>query len=479
MSEAHIYRQKLALLVADILAFLTAFGIAMQLRFSAALGIFEPSTPPWGEMLQSLPVMLSVWLFTLKVSGAYAIERRRLVYEVARVVNALFVMAAILLSITFFYRGFSYSRGFTVLFLPAILVLTTIGRIAARVLKRHIEGLDERARVILIGSSVVAKHFIEKSADPESRLTIVGVLDDEAEIGSVVHGEVRVGGRTADLHERAKSLGATGIIITSSRIDHEKVLELLDVCLAANLEWQLVPSAYELMLDRVTMDVIHGVPLLGMRRSNIRGTNRLIKRIVDVIVASLMLIILSPLMIAVAILIRLSSKGPVFFEQDRVGENGEVFRFLKFRTMYVNNDPTIHKEYAQKWITQNQAHTVDGQGALYKIRKDPRIIPTGGFLRKYSVDELPQLFNVLKGDMSLIGPRPPIPYEVEVYRNWHRRRFEGPPGITGLWQVSGRNRLSFDEMVKLDIEYLENWSFSRDLKILWRTMGVVLFDRAY
>ena len=116
---------------------------------------------------------------------------------------------------------------------------------------------------------------------------------------------------------------------------------------------------------------------------------------------------------------------------------------------------------------------------VFKIKKDPRLIPIGGFIRKYSVDELPQLFNVLRGDMSLIGPRPPIPYEVEVYREWHRRRLDGPQGITGLWQVSGRNRLSFDEMVKLDIEYIENWSFALDIKILWRTVGAVLWHSAY
>ena len=146
--------------------------------------------------------------------------------------------------------------------------------------------------------------------------------------------------------------------------------------------------------------------------------------------------------------------------------------------MHVNNDDSIHREYARQWIEQGEAAHDDDGDKVYKIKKDPRLIPIGGFIRKYSVDELPQLLNVLRGDMSLIGPRPPIPYEVEVYREWHRRRLDGPQGITGLWQVSGRNRLSFDEMVKLDIEYIENWSFALDLKILWRTVGAVLWQHS-
>jgi exopolysaccharide biosynthesis polyprenyl glycosylphosphotransferase len=479
MTEAHIYRQKLALLVLDVIAFLTAFGAAMQLRFNAALGIFEHGEAPWGPMLESLPVMLAIWLATLSACGVYIIERKRVFFEFARLLNALLVMAAILLSITFFYRGFSYSRGFTVLFLPLLIVLTFAFRVVFRVVRMHIEGLEaSRARVLLIGDSKVAKHFIDKSLEQGARYSVIGLLDDELPVGSAVHLGIKVLGRPSELKTVLQQSEAKSVIVTTSKVDHEGLMQLLDVCLAANVEWQIVPSAYELMLDRVTMDVLAGVPLLGMRRSNIRGANRLLKRFMDVVVAAFALVILSPLMTAVAALIRLTSKGPVFFAQDRVGENGEVFRFLKFRTMHVNNDASIHKEYAKQWI-EGKAHDVDAEGALYKIRKDPRIIPVGHFLRKYSIDELPQLLNVLKGDMSLIGPRPPIPYEVEVYREWHRRRFEGPPGITGLWQVSGRNRLSFEEMVKLDIEYLENWSLARDLKILWRTMGVVLFDRAY
>lgn len=480
MGESHVERRRIAALLVDILAFLVAFVAAMELRFTDSLGVFEPGRAPWEPMLQSLPVVLGVWLLALRGAGAYQQDGKRMVFELARLMKALLVMAAILLSVLFFYRGFSYSRGFALLFLPSLLGLTFSGRMVMRAVHRHIDGLEgARAHVLLVGASIVAEHLIGRSKLPDGRLRVLGVLDDDLQVGTEVAGEVTVLGATEDLRAIAQEKGATGVIITASSIAQEKVLSVLDTCLALNLEWQLVPSAYELMLDRVTMDVVHGIPVLGVRRSNIRGANRLFKRALDIIIALLALVALSPLMIAVAILIKLTSRGPVLFSQDRVGENGGVFRFLKFRTMHVNNDTAIHREYAQQWIAGGHAHSVDDKGALYKIRKDPRIIPVGHFLRKYSIDELPQLFNVLRGDMSLIGPRPPIPYEVEVYRDWHRRRFEGPPGITGLWQVSGRNRLSFDEMVKLDIEYLENWSFSRDLKILWRTMSVVLFDRAY
>jgi exopolysaccharide biosynthesis polyprenyl glycosylphosphotransferase len=477
MNEGHVHRQKLVLVVLDIFAFLIAFIVAMHLRFNA-LGIFSESTPPWEEMLSSIPVALGVWVFMLHACGVYETGRRRLFFELARIVQALFFLTCILLSVIFFYRSFSYSRGFAVLFLPLILVVTFGLRIAFRIVRAQIDGLETfRQRVLLVGNSIVARHFAERAT--ANGLIILGVLDDEDALGTIVGGDVKVIGKIGDLKERARELGAHGVIITSSKIDQQGMVALLDVCLANNLEWQLVPSAYELMLDRVTVDVIDGVPVLGTKRSNIRGGNRFVKRGLDVVMASIALLLLWPVMLTVAMIIKLFSKGPVFFTQDRVGENGQVFRFLKFRTMHVNNDDSIHRAYAKTWIEKGEAHGEDEKGKLFKIKNDPRIIPCGKFLRKYSVDELPQLFNVLRGEMSLIGPRPPIPYEVEVYREWHRRRFEGPPGITGLWQVSGRNRLSFDEMVKLDIQYLENWSFWQDMKILWRTMGVVLFDRAH
>jgi exopolysaccharide biosynthesis polyprenyl glycosylphosphotransferase len=474
MTEAHIQRQKVALLIGDVLAFLIAFATGMQLRFGAyQLSIFEFGNPPWEEMLIALPVMLAGWLIALSISGAYRLGKKQLFLEFARIVQASFFFIGVMLSATFFYRGFEYSRGFALVFLIANLSLTFAGRILFRIARARIEGAETH-RILLVCNTPVATHLAE------SFKGIVGVLDDKSDVGSSIAPGITVLGRLDQLATVAKEHQINRVVVTDPRIDDAKHVEILDTCLGANLHWQVVPSAYELMLDRAEFDIVAGVPVIGMRRCNIRGANRFFKRMFDVAVAACALFLVAPLMIVVAALIKLTSKGPVFFTQIRIGENGQPFRFLKFRSMHVDNDDRIHREYTQKFINgAAEAGAVDKKGAIFKIKDDPRLIPIGWFIRKYSIDELPQLLNVLKGDMSLIGPRPPIPYEVEVYREWHKRRFEGPPGITGLWQVSGRNRLSFEEMVKLDIEYLENWSLGRDLKILWRTMGVVLFDKAY
>lgn len=191
-----------------------------------------------------------------------------------------------------------------------------------------------------------------------------------------------------------------------------------------------------------------------------------IKRTIDISLCLMAMIVFLPVFAGIAILIKLTSRGPIFFKQKRMGLWGKQFDFLKFRSMYTNNDPEIHKEYVKKLIENQQ----DGSAGVYKIQNDPRIIPLGRFLRKFSLDELPQFINVLKGEMSIVGPRPPIPYEVDNYQCWHRRRIiEVKPGITGLWQVRGRSRTTFDEMVRLDLQYLNEQSILLDLKIILAT----------
>ena len=217
------------------------------------------------------------------------------------------------------------------------------------------------------------------------------------------------------------------------------------------------------------------------RRDESRKGFRILKRVMDVVGSLLMLICLSPLFLVIAVVIKMTSAGPVLFRQRRVGQYGTTFVFLKFRSMYVGNDASAHKEYVTKLIAgQAERKPSNGNGdGVYKLTDDPRITGVGSFLRRTSLDELPQFFNVLKGEMSLVGPRPAIAYEVEAYDIWHRRRvLEAKPGITGLWQVTGRNRVKFDDMVRLDLRYAQTWSPWMDMKILMRTPGAMFNEGA-
>lgn len=210
-------------------------------------------------------------------------------------------------------------------------------------------------------------------------------------------------------------------------------------------------------------------------RAKAKKPGRVLKRATDVVGSLTGLVLCVPFLLLIALAIKLTSEGPVLFKQRRVGQYGREFEFLKFRSMYVNNDANLHKEYVTKFIAGNQDIANRDDKCVYKIKNDPRVTPVGRLLRRTSLDELPQFLNVLRGDMSLVGPRPPVPYEAERYKSWHRRRIlEAKPGITGLWQVTGRSRLSFDEMVRLDLEYCQKASLALDLRILLQTPAAVL-----
>jgi lipopolysaccharide/colanic/teichoic acid biosynthesis glycosyltransferase len=237
--------------------------------------------------------------------------------------------------------------------------------------------------------------------------------------------------------------------------------------------------------DKDSLDQVPDIKLypdLSRKVSNKRLPT-IVKRAIDIVGGGLILLVLAPVLAAIALAIKLASEGPVIFEQERIGQFGKSFKFLKFRTMHTNNDPKIHRDYVQSFIagktesgTKNEAEPV-----VYKITNDPRVTPIGRFLRHTSLDEFPQLWNVLRGDMSLVGPRPPVRYEFEVYDVWHRRRvLEVKPGITGLWQVSGRSRTCFDDMVRLDLRYSQSWSLWLDLKILLATpLAIIAGDGAH
>jgi lipopolysaccharide/colanic/teichoic acid biosynthesis glycosyltransferase len=204
-----------------------------------------------------------------------------------------------------------------------------------------------------------------------------------------------------------------------------------------------------------------------------KRTSRIVKRAMDIVGSVIALIVFSPLFVMISVAIKLTSRGAILFKQERVGQYGKRFSFLKFRSMRPNSDSGIHQDYVKRFISGDADSA--SEGGTFKLTTDPRITPLGRFLRKTSLDELPQFLNVLKGQMSLVGPRPPIPYELEIYGQWHRRRLlEAKPGITGLWQVNGRSTTKFDDMVRLDLEYARTWTPWLDVKILWKTPRAVL-----
>jgi len=219
------------------------------------------------------------------------------------------------------------------------------------------------------------------------------------------------------------------------------------------------------------------LPLISPRGSNVQGLNFALKRTFDIAVAVTLLIVSAPVIALSAIAVWVFDGRPILISQTRVGIRGEPFQLIKLRTMKISASDAAHREYAKQWIRNGHpaaSHNGNGVPLLYKLADDARVTKVGKVLRRFSIDELPQLVNVVHGEMSLIGPRPALPYELELYQAWHRRRLDAVPGITGLWQVSGRNRLSFDEMVRLDVRYLEEWSLANDLIILMRTVPTLL-----
>jgi exopolysaccharide biosynthesis polyprenyl glycosylphosphotransferase len=232
----------------------------------------------------------------------------------------------------------------------------------------------------------------------------------------------------------------------------------------------LAPAVTEIAGPRVRIRPVCGLSLRQMERPELRGVRRLAKGAFDRVGAALGILLILPVLVAVAVSVKVTSRGPIFFCQERVGRDGRIFPMVKFRSMEVDAELRLEALAAEN----------EGNGVLFKIRHDPRVTRVGRFLRRYSIDELPQLFNVLRGHMSLVGPRPPLPAEVGHFGADMHRRFVVKPGLTGLWQVSGRSNLSYDESVRIDIHYVEHWSLLLDLMILWRTVGAVLRgDGAY
>jgi exopolysaccharide biosynthesis polyprenyl glycosylphosphotransferase len=299
-------------------------------------------------------------------------------------------------------------------------------------------------------------------AQPELGFQIVGFVDEER---TEDIGRFQALGRPEDIPRLVDQLGVDEVIIALPAADHQRISQLLLSCAERHVGFRIVPDFYELSLNQVDIVDVNGIPLIGLRYVHMSRANILIKRLIDVAAAGITLLLIWPLLLAIALLIKVESPGPVLVKQTRIGRGGRPFNFPKFRSMYQDADARLAQV-----LHLDEARSA---GRIFKVKNDPRRTRVGRWLRKFSFDELPQLWSVLKGDMSLVGPRPPFPHEVEKYEDWHRRRLDALPGITGLWQVSGRSNLTFDEMALLDIWYIENWSLGLDVKILLRTVPAV------
>jgi exopolysaccharide biosynthesis polyprenyl glycosylphosphotransferase len=339
--------------------------------------------------------------------------------------------------------------------------------VAVELAQRTLGDLTSR-RVLVVGAGHFGKMVMQQMAGrPGLGYVLAGFCDDVFWTQRVPFGRFQCLGPVADLPRVLRDHGIDEVVIALPSAEHQRILEIVALCERNGVDFRLVPDTFELTLGSLDIDHLAGIPLIGRRESALKGFNLAFKRVIDIAVSGFTLAVLSPAVLLAALAVKLDSPGPVFYSQERVGARGRVVRIFKLRSMYVDAD-----RRRAALLDQNEAG-----GPIFKMKDDPRRTRVGRYIRKFSLDEALQLWNVLIGDFSLVGPRAPIPSEVEQYEDWHRRRLEVTPGLTGLWQVSGRSDLPFDEMVMLDLYYIENWSISLDLKIILQTIPAVLSGR--
>jgi exopolysaccharide biosynthesis polyprenyl glycosylphosphotransferase len=354
----------------------------------------------------------------------------------------------------------------TFLTVAGIAALTPVARMIVRAGLHRSPVL--RQRTLILGSGVVAGQVVEKlHNNAQFGLVPVGIVDDDVyDVGTP---DLPWLGRFADLDKVIEAQGIDRVIIAFSRASHEQLLKSIRACRDAGVTVDVVPRLFEFLDGVRALDQIGGLPLLSIGVPPLTSASMAAKRVLDIVGSSLLIAVLAPLMIAIAVAIRLESRGPVFFRQPRAGRGRTSFQVIKFRSMYIDAE-------ARKSEVAGLNEADDG--VMFKIRMDPRVTRVGRFLRRFSLDELPQFFNVLRGEMSLVGPRPLIFPETDALQeNWHLRRLELRPGLTGPWQIYGRSQSPFQEMVRFDYQYVAGWSLARDIEILLATIPAVVSGR--
>ncbi|MGZ9586216.1 sugar transferase [Paenibacillus marinisediminis] len=436
----------------------------IHLEFNVPLELFELANPRFSYYLYFYIIFALVYGFlTYKYRLHTFIATSGLIDEILKSTRALSYAIVLAVGLGFLFKLTDLSRIVIILFWFSAIGTNVILRFLKRrlYLSLNQSGLLSRS-VVIIGAGKVGTSLIEEFQQHKwLGYHVVGYIDDSVE--EPIAG-IPCLGPTGKIREIFNSnLMADEIIITIPS-ERPLVQSIIADFRKSPIEIKVIPDMFNLVLGTVQVGNINSLPTVSLVRTPMRGYGLWLKRLVDYTLTTIAFVLTLPITLFTAVCIKCESKGPIFYKQTRVGKNGKLFYMYKFRSMVQDADQLI-----TKLAQENEV-----EGIAFKMKNDPRITRVGRFIRKYSIDELPQLLNVLKGDMSLIGPRPPLEMEVEHYSDWEWRRLEVLPGITGLWQVSGRSDLSFQQWMNLDVYYIENWSLTLDIKILLKTIPVVL-----
>lgn len=457
----------LALAAGDMVALNLAFLFSYYLRYELELGgeipgEFDVSYPDYVPVQLAMAAILMV---TFVLKGMYRMPRSdSWLGELSTILNATSVGVMLLFAAVSMARYPASSRALFIYFWALAIVAVATSRGFHGILSTafHRRGVGIKRVLIVGGNNELGRRIMHSIATERSAAArVVGFVDIEP---CEDFGRFRCLGTVEQVSRIIWDQRIDEVVIALPAESHDHILLVMSQCNRRGVSARLVPDLYQMRLNRVDVDTVNGIPLIALSEVQIKGWNLVVKRVMDVMASLAVLTVLSPILALTALAIKLESPGPILFRQTRVGKDGEQFTCFKFRSMRKDAEAQL-----QELLAMNEV-----SGPIFKIKDDPRMTRVGKFIRRTSLDEIPQLLNVLRGEMSLVGPRPPLPEEVANYEEWHLRRLEASPGMTGLWQVSGRSVVPFDEMVMLDIYYIENWSLGLDLRILLRTIPAVL-----
>ncbi len=456
----------------DVFAAFLAFVLAYTVRYDLQLirPVLEINNVPFSNYTLYVLAFVGWLLLNYATGGLYRRVRGRSFFEEAAIIaNGVTNAIVLIMAISFMVQASGFSR-LMLVYLAVISIMLLAGvRLGRRALYAYLRtrrGIGVQ-RVLLVGAGEVGQAVLRVMlARRDLGYHPVGYVDDDPTVGGVDLGRLRGLGDVDNMADLIRAESVDLVVVTLPWTEHNRIMQIVEVCRRLGIAARVVPDVFQLNLRQVNVENLDGIPLLGLQlEPSMHPANRVLKRVLDLLLVAALAPVWVPVFGLVALAIKLEDKtAPILYKQVRVGENGKRFHMFKFRSMIPNADKYRHQLVRQQ--DQDPRHP--------KIVDDPRITRVGQFIRRTSLDELPNLINVIAGQMSLVGPRPPIPDEVTLYDEWHKQRLNTVPGITGLWQVSGRSDVPFDEMVLLDIYYIENWSIWLDIEILLRTVPRVL-----